>query len=113
MVDTAGHVYGWMSDGYLQQVADTDRLVGQLLDAVLPDSTVIIHADHGGHDRNHGTDAPEDMTIPWMIGGAGVRAGYQIERAVSLLDTAPTIAHILGITPPAAWEGSAVTEVFA
>ena len=32
--------------------------------------TVIITADHGGHDRMHGTDMAEDMTIPMFFIGA-------------------------------------------
>jgi len=78
---------------------------------VLPmGGTVIIHADHGGHDRDHGTERPEDMTISWLIGGARVKKGYLIQRPVSLLDTSPTIAHLMGIPQPSDWEGSAVTE---
>ena len=50
------------------------------------------------------------MTIPWIIGGAGVKKGHIIERPVSLLDTAPTIAHLMGIPQPPVWEGTAVTE---
>jgi len=110
VIDIAGHVYGWMSDGYIEQVERTDEYVGMVLDAVLPGATVIIHADHGGHDRDHGTDRPEDMTIPWLIGGAGVKRGYQIQKQVTLLDTAPTIAHLLGIPRPADWEGEVVAE---
>ncbi len=112
VIDTSGHAYGWMSDAYLHQIEFTDPLVGMVLDAA-PDATVIIHADHGGHERNHGTDMPEDMTIPWMIGGAGVRRGHVIQQPVTLLDTAPTIAHLLGISRPADWEGSVVSEAFA
>jgi predicted AlkP superfamily pyrophosphatase or phosphodiesterase len=108
--DTAGHAYGWMSDGYIQQIEYSDPLVGIVLDALPPDATVIIHADHGGHNRDHGTEMPEDMTIPWLIGGAGVRRGHIIQQPVSLIDTAPTIAHLLGVPRPRDWEGSVVTE---
>ncbi len=110
VIDIAGHVFGWMSDDYIKQIERTDEFVGMVLDAVGPEATVIIHADHGGHDRDHGTEMPEDMTIPWLIGGAGVKKGYMIERPVSLLDTAPTIAHLMGIPQPRDWEGTAVIE---
>ncbi len=110
VIDTSGHAFGWMSPEYMHQIEVTDALVGRVLDTVLPDATVIIHADHGGHDRSHGTDAPEDMTIPWMVGGAGVKRGAVIQQPVSLLDTAPTVAHLLGLTQPAAWEGSVVAD---
>lgn len=110
--DVAGHAYGWMSDGYLQQATIVDGYLNQVLDVLPQDVTVIIQSDHGGHDRTHGTEMPEDMTIPWFIAGPNIRKNYRIERAVSLLDTAPTVAHLLGVPPYSAWEGSAVTEVF-
>jgi arylsulfatase A-like enzyme len=50
------------------------------------------------------------MTIPWMIAGPNVKQNYRIERAVSLLDTAPTVVHLLGVPAYSAWEGTAVTE---
>lgn len=113
VIDTAGHRFGWMSDGYMRQIESTDAYVGSVLDVLPADATVIIHADHGGHDRSHGTDSPEDMTIPWMIGGAGVKPGHVIGQPVSLLDTAPTIAHLLGIPRPNDWEGAVVAEALA
>ena len=111
-VDTAGHAYGWMSEGYLQQATFVDGLVGQVIEVVNDNTTVIIQSDHGGHDRSHGTEMPEDMTIPWMIAGPNVRKNYQIQGEVSLLDTAPTIAHIMGAKPARDWEGQIIHEVF-
>lgn len=111
-IDTAGHAYGWMSEGYIAQIARVDRLIGQLLASAPDDTTILIHSDHGGHERTHGTEKPEDMTIPWLIAGPGIRAGYTIERAVSLLDSAPTLAHALGIPAARDWEGQAVREAW-
>ena len=37
-------------------------------------------ADHGGHDRTHGTDSPEDMTIPFIIKGKNFKVGEKISR---------------------------------
>ena len=109
-VDSAGHFFGWMSDEYLDQAARVDGYVGQLMDALPSDAMMLLQADHGGHERTHGTDLPEDMTIPWMMYGAGVKAGHTITRPVSLLDTAPTIAHLLSIKCPKEWEGTPVEE---
>ncbi len=110
--DIAGHAYGWMSDGYLQMIKDVDVLVGKLLDSLSSDYTVILHSDHGGHDRSHGTDKPEDMTIPWGIAGQKIKSGYIIDRPISLLDTAPTIAHLMGFQPHHEWEGSCPMDIF-
>ena len=112
-VDVAGHIFGWMSDEYLAQAAQVDTLVGRLLAGIPDDVTAIIHSDHGGHERTHGLDIPEDMTIPWMITGPGVRQGHRIGMDVSLLDTAPTIAHLLDVPPAQDWEGRVVSEAFA
>ena len=111
-VDTAGHYYGWMSEGYRSQAARADANLGRLLAALPKGAHVLVHADHGGHERNHGTDTPEDMTIPWILAGPRIRAGYAIEGPVSLLDTAPTLAELLGIPAHREWEGRCVREAF-
>jgi arylsulfatase A-like enzyme len=82
------------------------------LDALPADTTVLFMSDHGGHDRSHGTDMAEDMTIPWMISGPGIRQNYEIQSPVSLLDTAPTLARALGIAPDRQWEGVVPAEIF-
>ena len=111
-VDTTGHAYGWMSNEYLAQAAFVDRSLGTVLEVLPKDSFILIHSDHGGHERNHGTDLPEDMTIPWVIAGPGVRRGYTLTSPVSLLDTAPTLARLLGLEPHREWEGRCVEEIF-
>ena len=76
--DTAGHDKGWMSDEYRRAVAAADAAVGRLVVAAEAaygprNYSVIVSADHGGHDRGHGTDDPRDVTIPWIAWGKGVR----------------------------------------
>jgi bisphosphoglycerate-independent phosphoglycerate mutase (AlkP superfamily) len=112
-IDLSGHMSGWMSEAYIRQAEAVDGLMGRVLEAIGPGRSVIIQSDHGGHERNHGSDSPEDMTIFWTVGGPGVRAGHVIERDVSLLDTAPTIVHLLKRQIPEEWEGSVPEEIFA
>ncbi|MBX3083027.1 MAG: alkaline phosphatase family protein [Anaerolineae bacterium] len=104
-VDSAGHAYGWMSDEYLQQAEAVDAELRKILDALRPDASIIVHADHGGHERTHGTEMPEDMTIPYFLKGAIIPAGHEIQAEVSLLDTAPTAAALLGVGAWKEWEG--------
>jgi predicted AlkP superfamily pyrophosphatase or phosphodiesterase len=112
-IDVAGHNHEWMSAEYLRQTERVDRNLGNLL-AALPESVhLLAQADHGGHERSHGTDLPADMTIPWIIAGPQIRAGHRIAQPVSLLDTAPTLARLLGLQAPRDWEGVCVEEVFA
>lgn len=69
--------------------------------------TVIITADHGGHERSHGSDMDEDMTIPLFIRGENVSAG-QLKGDISIMDIAPTVAAIAGAQPAREWEGKSL-----
>jgi predicted AlkP superfamily pyrophosphatase or phosphodiesterase len=106
--DETGHAHGWMTEEYLRQVEIADGQIGRLTAAMKPDDVILVQSDHGGHDRGHGTDCPEDMTIPWLLSGAGVRSGVELSAPVSLLDTAPTLAALMGFEAPDGWEGRTV-----
>jgi predicted AlkP superfamily pyrophosphatase or phosphodiesterase len=110
--DTTGEAFGWMTDQYFEQIERVDGTLGRLLDGLPPDTTFLLQADHGGHDKTHGTDIPEDTTIPWMVAGPGIRKGYEIQSKVTLLETAPTLARVLQIGPHPDWEGHCVDEIF-
>lgn len=111
-VDVAGHDHGWLSPGYLAQLERVDAAFGRVAAALPADFAGVVQADHGGHDRNHGEQVPEDMTIPWIVAGPGVRAGRVLQAPVNLIDTAPTLLRLLGLTAPAAWEGRCPPEIF-
>jgi len=117
-VDTAGHDQGWMSKPYLKAVEDVDRGIGSLTkgfkDLGLFDrTTFIVTADHGGHAKTHGTSMSEDMTIPWIAAGPGIKAGYEIKQPVSLIDTAATVMRAFGITDYyVEWKSRSIEEIF-
>ena len=117
-VDHAGHAFGWTSPQYLKAVELTDSLISGILDAIaesgLKDNTVVlITADHGGKGKKHGGASPEELEIPWLLSGPGVAAGREIQSVVNTYDTAPTLALLLGVKPPACWIGRPVSEAFA
>ena len=103
-VDDQGHETGWMSEEYLRSVDESIRLVRRLIEAAEDDYVTLLLADHGGHDRTHGLMTDEDMTIPVVIHGEGIRPG-QIGMPVSILDIAPTVVKLLGCEPAKEWEG--------
>jgi predicted AlkP superfamily pyrophosphatase or phosphodiesterase len=108
--DITGHLYGWMSPEYLialQTVDDAVEILLRMMEEtkLVRETLLIITADHGGHDFTHGTTLPEDMTIPWIAFGPGVREGYEIPDRVVIYDTAATVLLFLGIPIPAHWEG--------
>jgi glycerophosphoryl diester phosphodiesterase len=115
--DALGHLHGWMSRPYLDGVRRADGVIGALMQTLetsgdLDETLIVVMADHGGHGRGHGTELAEDMTVPWIVWGAGVRAGWQIEREVRLMDVAPTLLYALGIPQPPEWRGQVIGEVF-
>lgn len=95
---------GWMGPEYLQAVRTVWEQIERVMDAAGDGYTVIITADHGGHDRVHGTDLPEDMTIPVICRGQAFQPG-EISREVNIMDLAPTIVKLVGAAPAAEWEG--------
>ena len=107
MVETdekGGHDNGWMSEKYLGCVSNALDNVKKVIDALGDRYTVIVTADHGGHDRAHGTDMPEDITIPMFFFGKQFEAAKQLS-GVTILDIAPTVAKILGVPKAPEWEG--------
>lgn len=110
-VDECGHDHGWMSPSYLDAIANADRCLGQVI-AAAPGATVIVLSDHGGHERTHGTELPEDMTIPWIAAGPGVRAGHAITSRVLIHQTAATAARLMELTLPREWDGTPIEEIF-
>ena len=102
--DKGGHDNGWMTPAYLSYVYDAIENVRRVYERFGGQYTMIVTADHGGHGRGHGSDCPEDMTIPLFILGGGAENGKQL-RDASILDVAPTAASLLGIPPVREWEG--------
>jgi predicted AlkP superfamily pyrophosphatase or phosphodiesterase len=116
-VDSAGHATGWMSGGQLAVISGTDRLVGEIVAELeaggyLEQTLLIITADHGGIDKAHGNDSPEEMTIPWLAVGPGVPAGLTLQSEIVVYDTAATALYALNLPVPAVWDGRPVLEVF-
>lgn len=115
--DGAGHKYGWGTPEQVKAFEDEDealKIVRNAIDkaGIAGDSVIILTADHGGHDKTHGTRAPEDMTIPWIAFGKGVKLGFQITAPVTTYDSAATALWLLGIPIPTDWDGKPVESAF-
>ena len=91
-------------------MAATDAALGRLLAALPPEVTVIVSADHGGSGYIHWSGLAEDVHIPWIVKGPGIRAARALEATISTLDTAATVAHVLGVHLDPAAAGQPVLE---
>lgn len=105
--EKGGHDNGWMSEAYLRRVRIAIENARRVVEAYSNEYTVIITADHGGHDRMHGTDMAEDTTIPMFFIGEEFACGKEL-HGVSILDIAPTVARVMGLFPEKEWEGKAL-----
>lgn len=115
--DGAGHAHGWGSGEQKRAFADEDAALKTLLDAanragILRESVFLLSADHGGHDKTHGLDIPDDRLIPWIAWGAGAQPGKSLLTAISTCDTAATALSLLGVPLPENLDGKPVTEAF-
>ena len=106
--DESGHDYGWMSEQYLERIRRAVGHIKSVTEAAGDEYTVIVTADHGGHERTHGTQLEEDMTIPMFFMGPDFPAGQEM-KDVSILDIAPTVTALMGLKAPSAWEGQSLT----
>jgi arylsulfatase A-like enzyme len=76
-------------------------------------TVLLLTADHGGVGQKHGGMTMSELEIPWILHGPGVAEGVELKTNVNTYGTAPTVAHILGIKPHAAWIGRPVLEAFS
>ncbi len=116
ITDGMGHSYGWLSSEQLSVLFRADEALKRILDeldarGLRAETLIIITADHGGHASTHGSNSPEDMTIPWIANGPGIQP-KALTTPILTTDTAATAAFALGLPIPADWDGVPVYEAF-
>ena len=115
--DYAGHLMGWMSWWYGRGVRSADAAVSRLVSAAdrafgSGNYTLILTADHGGRGRSHGSEALENVTIPWIAYGRGTEGGTILPAGIRTVDTAATVLWLLGLAPTTEWSGVPVRAAF-
>ncbi|MDQ3369461.1 MAG: sulfatase-like hydrolase/transferase [Myxococcota bacterium] len=109
-----------LSQKYDYEIAVVDRFIGEILDALektgfAKDTTIVVMSDHGeafGVHRFAGarmffhgqTLYRELIHVPLLFRVPGVQPRVASD-VVELIDIAPTIAHLFGVTAPASWRG--------
>jgi hypothetical protein len=111
-VDYAGHHEGGVADSNWDAAAQrSDDLLREITAQLdLSRDTLFICSDHGQVDAGgHGGGEQVVLTEPFVLVGAGVRPGEY--GAVLMVDIAPTLAAILGLSLPASTQGQVQTEM--
>lgn len=124
--DTVGHATGAYSPQKIQALKDCDEALATIqatvaAAGVLADSVFILTADHGAHDSknregktvgSHSDSRPEDVLIPWVVWGKGVKRDFTITAPVLQYDTAATALWLLKVPQPEHFWGRPVTSAF-
>ena len=93
-----------MGEEYLACVHNAFACIQRVYESLPEGYTLITTADHGGHERSHGCDIPEDMTIPICFCGPRFEKNRALEN-VSIKDIAVTVAGLLEVPAVREWEG--------
>lgn len=115
--DSSGHKHGWMSDDYINKAVTTaDQAIAQIYNSIKTspyanNTLLIITADHGGADKIHWSNRPEDLTIPWLAIHPTIKPEIRIDEAVTIYDTTPTILYLLGAPTPIGLDGRIVPSI--
>ena len=115
--DDVGHESGHGTEKYWKAVSDLDAEVGRLLSdlkkAGMFDSLLFfVITDHGGVGNGHGGESMAEIEVPWIVSGPGTVRDRLLAKPNNSLNTASTIAWVLGLKQPDAWIGRPVTEAF-
>ena len=68
-LEDAGTESGWLSSDYLDELTYIDRTLAPLFAQVSQRGPylIIVTSDHAGHDRQHGTNHPDDFRLPLIM----------------------------------------------
>jgi hypothetical protein len=110
-------------DQYRNALHYGDVSLGALIEGLrargLESNTVwVIYGDHGEafrqHEGNYGHTFfvyEENIHVPFLIAAPGFMRGQErVHKAVSLVDTAPTILDCMGVAPPANYQGRTMLD---
>lgn len=83
-VDHAGHHGGYWTNEYIKSIEKADSLVGIFIEklketGIFEETVVFIVSDHGGLRNKHGGLHPDEMIVPFIISGKGVKKRFKIE----------------------------------
>jgi len=107
---------------YLASISFVDAMVGRLLDGLeqsnYKDNTIVVlwsdHGMHNGEKENWEkfTLWERSTRVPLFVAAPGItKSGTTSDQPVSLLDLYPTLAHLIGETPPPHCDGKSLLPI--
>jgi arylsulfatase A-like enzyme len=71
-LEWAGSDSGWLSQDYLDELRSIDAALAPLFAELQRQGSyaIVVTSDHGGHDKSHGTQHPDDYKLPLIMSGS-------------------------------------------
>lgn len=115
--DHTGHTIGHNTPEYYATLEIVDQRIGRIIDAVnaagmANETVIILLSDHGGIEKGHGGKTLEEVQVPFIISGAGIKKNHKITHTTIVYDVAATIAKLLDLKQPQAWRGYPIQDAF-
>lgn len=115
--DHAGHSAGHDTPGYYETLKKVDERIGKIVKAVedagiMKETVIMVISDHGGIDKGHGKKSMQEVEVPIVISGPGIKKGHEMQDVIIDYDYAATIAKMFGLQTPQAWRGKAIEDAF-
>ena len=117
VLDHVGHAAGHDTPAYYTKLEELDQYVGDIMQAVKDagiwdESIIIVTADHGGINYNHGGRTMQEMETPFIIYGPHVKQNHEIQESMMQFDIASTIGYIFALQQPQVWIGRPIISAF-
>ena len=114
--DGVGHNIGHHTKEYYAELKNVDARIARIVNAVKDagiynETVIIVTSDHGGTGKGHGGKSLDEVDVPWIAIGKGVKKNKEIKHTMITFDTAATIAWILGLKTPDSWRGLPIKEM--
>ncbi len=114
--DGVGHKIGHHTKEYFEELKKVDLRIGRIVHAVKQagiagETVIIVSADHGGINKGHGGKTLDEVEIPWVAYGKGIKKNQELKNTMIIYDTAPTIAWLLGLKTPECWRGVPIKAI--
>jgi len=100
----------------IESLQAVDEMIGNIVDTLsasgkLNDTYIFFASDNGFHLGQHrlpaGKNTPyeEDILVPLLVSGPGIRSGTHVQELTGNIDIAPTIADLAGVSAPSFVDG--------
>jgi arylsulfatase A-like enzyme len=111
-----------LREAYSSEIRSLDGELGRFFEWMkrehhYQDTAIVLVSDHGQEFLEHGglgngeTLYDEQLHVPLVVKlPRGGRAGQRVQWQVRLIDVAPTLAGLVGLTPPRRWQGRGLFE---